>query len=38
MMAYSKNLRQKTLSYLETGYSAEEVRPVFGIALRTVFK
>ncbi|CAF24285.1 IS630 transposase-related protein [Candidatus Protochlamydia amoebophila] len=36
-MAYSKNLSQKALSYLEIGHSAEEVRLVFGIALRTVF-
>ncbi|MBS4163374.1 hypothetical protein PRO82_000675 [Candidatus Protochlamydia amoebophila] len=36
-MAYSKNLRQKALNYLETRHSAEEVRQVFGIALKTVF-
>ncbi|WP_213105074.1 IS630 transposase-related protein [Candidatus Protochlamydia amoebophila] len=36
-MAYSKDLRQKALNYLEAGHSAEEVSQVFGVALRTVF-
>ncbi|MBS4163378.1 hypothetical protein PRO82_000679 [Candidatus Protochlamydia amoebophila] len=35
-MAYSTDLRQKALNYLETGHSAEEVRQIFAIALRTV--
>ncbi|WP_226996121.1 IS630 transposase-related protein [Candidatus Protochlamydia sp. W-9] len=28
-MAYSKDLRQKALNYLEIGHSAEEVRQAF---------